>query len=157
MPAALGCGEQAVQQRRAAGRLLVQCHGGPACLRHDGEEAGPGGGFEHAVARPHLRGGHRDGGELRRRGELVQRHLLLAAARLRRRERGQAGEQRRDLRGCVLETADLRGQATDLKHHRRLDRVVGVLPRPRAFRVRRAEGHRHRGADEAPVERAGLG
>ncbi len=55
-------------------------------------------------------------------------------------ERRQVGEQGDDFGGRVLQPTDLRREAPQLQHQRRLDGVIGVAPKPGALGVRGAEG-----------------
>lgn len=144
--------EQAVQQGGAVGRQLVQGQAGAAGLGHPRQQAGPGGGLQHPIARAHL-GRQGDQGRHRRRGrELVERHLRLAPPAVGEAEGRHRLQQGRDLRRGVLKPAHLRRQPAHLQHGGGLDRVIGVPPHPCAFRVGAAEGQGQGLGHQPPVE-----
>ena len=122
------------------GASSLSCQARPAGLGEDRQQAGAGRRLQHLVARPDLGGQHGQGAPARRRGELVERDLLLAAAGVGQAEVGEAGQQGRDLGRRVLQPADLRAEPAQLQHQGRLDGVIGVAPRPGALGVRAAEG-----------------
>ena len=148
-------GEEAFEQSRTAGGELVEGQGAAAGLGQDGQEAAAGRGLQHLVARADLGGEHGQGAELGRGGELVQRHLLLAAAGVGEAELGEVGQEGDDLGRRVLQASDLGREAADLQHQGRLDGVIGVAPEPGALRIRGAERHGHDVGHQLSVERTG--
>ena len=153
MAGARGGREQAIQQSRTVRRDLVELQRRPARFGDDRHQPGAGRRFEHLVARPDLGGQHRQGGQGRRRGELVERDLLLAAAGVGQGQVGDAGQQSRDLGRSVLEPANLRAEPTQLQDQGRLDGVVGVAPRPGALGVRAPEGDGHGAGHQLAIQR----
>lgn len=152
-----GRGEQAGQEIRPAFAAFVQDEGPAAGLGDDRHQAGAGGGFEHAISVADLGGEERHPGELGRRGELIERDLLLASTTVGEPERSDPGQQGHDLRRGVFQPRHLRAQPADLKHRRRLDRVIGVAPGPGTLGVGGAEGGGEDRRDEASIQRARAG
>ena len=146
--------EQAGQHLGADLGQLVENQAGAARLGLDREQAGPGGGFEHQVARPD-RG--RDGGDEAqpgRRRELLERLRRLRPARM-------GGEQRRHLLDHRQRGERRRGFAEDRvpvfaqeQNLRRLAGVVGGLPIPGAIGIGAAERGLHRATQGPRVDGA---
>ena len=153
MGAASSQGKQPLQDRAALIGDLVQGHASAAGLGQHGQKAGAGGRLQDLVARPDLGCQHRQGAQLRRRRELVQRDLLFTAPRVGEAQVGEIGQQGADLGRRIFQPADLRRQATQLQNQSRLDGVIGVAPDPRAFGVGAAEGHGHGVGHQPAVER----
>jgi len=153
VPAVRGGREQAVQHRAAATGQFIEGEARATGFRQDGQQARTGGRLQHLVARPHLGGQDRQRAQVRRRGELVQRYLLLAAPGVGQAEVSEVGQEGDDLGRCVLQPGDLRGQAAQLKDHGRFDGVIGVPPDPGAVGVRSPEGGGHDAGHQPPVQR----
>jgi len=154
MARARGGAEQAIEQGRPMRRQLVELQVRSAGLGDDRHQPRAGRRLEHQVSRADLRRRDGEGRERRRRGELVQRDLLLAAAGVGQGEVGDASQQRRDLGRRVFQTADLRAEAAQLKHERGFHRVVGVAPRPGPIGVRAAERSGHHPRHQLSVQGA---
>ena len=152
--------EQSLQDPGADGGDLVQMQaafglGPQGAGGHDGEHAGPGGGFEHGIAGAD--GGGLEGGvgERQRGGELLQRDLLFGAPGLGGLERRQGLEHGEHGLGRSGLAAHGAAPAAEEQRHGGLGRLVGVLPHPGAPGVARPEGARHglpqdRGVEGAP-------
>jgi hypothetical protein len=140
------------EQLRAGLGELVQ-HQGPAGERgEDGEQPSAGGGLQHQVTRRDRSGGAGREAERDRRRELLERHTLLGAARMRRRQRGQPrqhSEHPRRAAGAGAHGPPVPAQEQNL---RRLAGLVGVLPYPGARRVGCAERRLHGGAQDGGIE-----
>ena len=151
--------EQAFQEPGADGGDLVQVQaafgpGPQGALRHHGEHAGPGGGFEHGIAGAD--GGGLEGGvgERQRGGELLQRDLLFGTPGLGGFEGGQGLDHRDHGLGRAGLAAHGAAPAAEEQRHGGLGRLVGVLPHPGAGGVARPEGARHGVAQGRGVEDA---
>ncbi len=127
-------------------------------LRHHGEHPGAGARFQHRVAGTDTGGLERRVGQRQGRGELLQAHLLLGAARVRGlqpRERRQHGEHPAGAVGAGSGALSHRpAVAAQEQHDRGLGRLVGVLPEPSAFGIGCAERTRHGGPERWRVEGA---
>ena len=123
-------------------------------LRHHGEHAGSGGGFEHGIAGAD--GGGLEGGvgERQRGGELLQRDLFLRTPGLGGFEGGQGLDHRDHGLGRAGLAAHGAAPAAEEQRHGGLGRLVGVLPHPGAGGVARPEGARHGVAQDRGVEDA---
>ena len=143
--------EQPVEQAGAGLGQFVEDKRSAREFGQNGEQAGPGRRFQHAV-------GWRDrscraGGKPQRdrRRELLERLALLGAARM-------GGEKARDLRQhrqhgggrCGL-NADGRAEFAQEEHRRRLAGVIGGLPVPDAGGVGRSKSRLHRSAENGRV------
>ena len=84
--------EQTVEQPRARLGELVQGEAATRELGMDGEEPGPGRGFEHEVGGCDRRRSARGEAELDRGGELLERLALLRAAGVGRKQHRQLGK-----------------------------------------------------------------
>lgn len=132
---------QLVEDERAAGDL-----------GQNGEEAGPGRGFEHTVGRGDRGGGHCRQAKRDRGRELLEGLRFLGAAGMRRQQQGDSGQQRQAVgRGAGL-TQQRLSVFADEQHRRRLARLVCGFPVPCAGRVGGAEGGLHRGAQRDCID-----
>ena len=126
-------------------------------LRHHGQHAGTGGGFEHGIAGTDGGGLERRIGERKRRRELLEADLLLGAFRVRGLERGDRRQHREHLAGAVGAGAGAIAHgasvALEEQHRRRLGGFIGVLPDPRSLRIARPEGAGHGVTKGCRVER----
>ena len=157
-----GAGKQAREQSGADGRYLVQMQvpGGAAphgALRHHGEHAGPGRGFQHGVARPDGGSPERGIGEGERGRELLETDLVLGALRVRGLQGGDRRQHRQHLAGAVRAGTGPLAHGAPVTLHEQHDgglrRLVGVLPDPGAGGVARAGGAGHGIAEGPGVER----
>ncbi len=138
-------GKKALEQVGARVREFVQNEARAHMLREDGEQTGAGRGFKDEVARGDRGRDARGEAERERRRELLKLRLPFRAPRLRwdeRRDLGDHREQRAGRSGAGAHRLTEPAQEEDL---RRLARLVGVLPHPRAPGVGGAEGELHRG------------
>ena len=150
-------GEAVVQQPRPGGGDLVQVE--PAAgVRVDaqrgqrGEHAGAGRRLEHGVVGADGRGDAGRPGHLQRGRELLQAHLLVAAAGLRRLQLGDGVEQRQHRVGVLGLAQQGAAVADEQEHDGGLARLVGVLPLPGALGVGAAEDVGQRLAQAAAVD-----
>ncbi len=86
--------EEAVQQAGADLCKFVEHERAASQFGEDGEQAGPGRGFQHQVRRCDRGGGASSETERNRRRKLLKRLALLGAARMRRQKHGDLGQHR---------------------------------------------------------------
>ena len=146
-------GEQALEQGTTTDRELIEGQVGTASLCKDRQEPSPRRRFEYPVAGADLGGQYGQGAQLRRRRELVERHLLLTAPCVGEAQVREISQECDDLGRCVLQPRNLRGQAAQVKHHGGFDRVIGVSPDPGTLCIGPAKGRGHHPGDQTPVQR----
>ena len=154
-------GKQAREESGARGGDLVEVQraGAPVTegkLRHHGQHAGAGRGFERDIARPDCGRLQRGIGQGQRRRELLILELLLGAPGLRGFEGRQGLQHAQHGGGAACTRAGLASHgaavALEEEHKRHLGSLVGILPEPGAVRVGGAEGGGHGIAQGAGIE-----
>ena len=156
VPADRDVAEQAAEQPGARLGDLVQGEPRLGELGEDRQEARAGGGFENEVGRGQCSRLGGDEAERDRRRELLELLGFLGPARLRRQPLGKPREHVEHRLTRARARAHGAAEFAQEQHLRRLERLVGVLPHPRPFRVGAAEGGLHRGTQRTAVERAAL-
>jgi hypothetical protein len=152
----LGVAEQAREQSGAGVGDLGQDQPRPGDLGEDREHAGAGRGFEHQVGRcEHRRFG---GGEAEgdRRRKLLELLGFLRAAGLRGDLLRKARQHVEHCRGRAGARAHRRPELAQEHDLRRLSRLVGVLPCPRALGIAAAKRRFHGGTQSPAVDGAAL-
>ena len=146
-----GAGVGDLVQMKCAVGLVPEC-----ALRHDGQHAGAGGGFEHDIAGADGGGPERGIGEGERGRELLEADLVLGALGMRGLQGGDRGQHGEHAPGAVRPGACLPAHGAPVtlqeQHRGGLGGLVGVLPDPGTLGVAGAEGAGHGGADGGGVE-----